>query len=432
MKQTILASTLLLIAVVFYAQQRGAAPAQPATPGAAPAQRGGGRGANALGEGPWTYTASGNTRIRVSVVTKGLSHPWSMVWLPNGDMLITERSGQLRILRNGVLDPTPVAGVPKVQAGGTSGLLDIALHPKFATNGFVYLAYNTSKPAPPPAPGAAAPAPGGRGGTPMVYSTALARGRFDGKALLDTKEIFVAEPFMALSGGDASRLLFAPDGTLFMSSSHHRDEKGPQDPMNDAGKILRLNDDGSIPKDNPFVGKAGYRPEIYSIGHRTVLGLTLHPTTGALWETENGPQGGDEVNIIEPGKNYGWPLVTYGHDYDGTPLNERPIPPGMVLPTIFWVPSITTSGIAFYTGDKLPASWRNNLFVGSMTVGRIGGTGHLQRITMNQRGEQSREMLLVDLHQRIRDVRQGPDGLIYLLTDEDAGALLRIEPAPAQ
>ena len=412
MKRTIFTSLLLAIAVVSYAQ----------------------RGANTLGDGPWTYTTSERaTRIKVSVVTKGLSHPWSMVWLPNGDMLITERAGQLRIIRNGVLDPMPIAGVPKVQAGGTSGLLDIALHPKFATNGLVYMAYNTSKPAVAPtgqAP-AAPPAAGGRGGGPAsVYSTGLARGRFDGKALVDVKEIFVAEPYVALSGGDASRLLFAPDGTLFMSSSHHRDEKGPQDPMNDVGKILRLNDDGTIPKDNPFVGKAGYRPEIYSIGHRTVLGLAFHPTTGALWETENGPQGGDEVNIIQPGKNYGWPLVTYGHDYDGTPLNERPIPQGMVLPTVFWVPSITTSGITFYSGDKL-AAWKGNLFVGSMTVGRVGGTGHLQRIVFNEKGEQRRESLLVDLHQRVRDVRQGPDGLLYLLTDEDAGALLKIEPAPA-
>jgi aldose sugar dehydrogenase len=409
MKRTIVASLLLLVSAVALAQ----------------------RGANAIGEGPWTYTTSERgTRIRVSVVTKGLSHPWSMAWLPNGDMLITERAGQLRILRNGVLEKEPISGVPKVQAGGTSGLLDIALHPKFATNGLVYMAYNVSKPATPSAAPTAAPTAGGRGGgAPMVYSTAVARGRFDGKSLVDVKEIFVAEPWMALSGGDASRLLFAPDGTLFMSSSHHRDEKGPQDPLNDAGKILRLNDDGTIPKDNPFVGKAGYRPEIYSIGHRTVLGLTFHPTTGALWETENGPQGGDEVNIIQPGKNYGWPLVTYGHDYDGTPLNERAIPAGMVLPTVFWVPSITTSGITFYKGDKL-AAWKGNLFVGSMTVGRIGGTGHLQRIVFNDKGEQRRESLLVDLHQRIRDVREGPDGLLYLLTDEDAGALLKIEPAP--
>ncbi len=389
------------------------------------------RGANVLGDGPWTYTTSErNTKIRVSVVTKGLSHPWSMAWLPNGDILVTERAGRLRIIRNGVLDPEPVAGVPKVQAGGTSGLLDIALHPKFASNGLVYLTYNISKPKPGAPVPAAPPAAGGRGGgPPQVYTTALARGRFDGKALVDVKEIFTAEPWTALSGGDASRLLFAPDGTLFMASSHHRDEKGPQDPMDDVGKILRLNDDGTIPKDNPFTGKSGYRPEIYSMGHRTVMGLTFHPTNGELWETENGPQGGDEVNVIKPGKNYGWPLVTYGHDYDGTALNERETPQGMVLPKIFWVPSITTSGIAFLTSDRIPA-WKNNLFVGSMTVGRIGATGHLERIVFNDKGEQRRESLITDLHQRIRDVRQGPDGLLYLLTDEDAGAMLRIEPAP--
>ena len=373
--------------------------------------------ANKLGDGPWTYTTSErNTRIQVSVVTKGLSHPWSLVWLPNGDMLVTERAGRLRIIRNGVLDPEPIQGVPKVQAGGTSGLLDIALHPKFAENHLVYLSYNTSK-----------PKPNGTNGS--VYSTALARGRFDGNALVDLKEIFVAEPWADLSGGDASRILFAPDGTIYFSSSHHRDEKGPQDPMSDLGKILHLNDDGTIPKDNPFVGKSGYRPEIYSIGHRTIMGLTFHPTSGALWETENGPQGGDEVNVIQPGKNYGWPLVTYGHDYDGTPLNEREGPPNTVLPKLFWVPSITTSGIAFYTGDRFP-TWKNNLFVGSMTVGRISGTGHLERIVFNEKGEQRRESLITDLHQRIRDVRQGPDGLLYLLTDEDAGAILRIEPAP--
>ena len=180
-----------------------------------------------------------------------------------------------------------------------------------------------------------------------------------------------------------------------MSSSHHRDEKGPQDPNNDVGKILRLNDDGTIPKDNPFVGKAGYRPEIYSIGHRTVLGLAFHPTTGALWETENGPQGGDEVNVIQPGKNYGWPLVTYGHDYDGTPLNERAVPPeyGSAESFLGSVDHDLRPGVLHGRPDP---AWKGNLFVGSMTVGRIGGTGHLERIVFNEKGEQRRESLLVD------------------------------------
>ena len=369
--------------------------------------------ADTLGAGPWVYeTSERGTRIRVSVVTKGLSHPWSLAFLPDGNMLVTERAGRLRIIRNGVLDPTPITGVPQVQAGGTSGLLDIALHPQYATNNLVYLAYNKT-----------APKPDGTNG----YTTALARGRFDGKALVDLKEIFVAQPAANLSGGDASRIVFARDGSLFLSSSHHRDLEAPQDPASDIGKILRLNEDGSIPKDNPFVGRQGYRPEIYSIGHRTVLGLAIHPETGALWETENGPQGGDEVNIILPGKNYGWPLVTYGRDYDGSRMG-KPFIEGMELPMVFWVPSITTSGLAFYSGERFPA-WRGNLFVGSMTEGRIGRTGHLERIVFNNNGEQRRETMLMDLKQRIRDVRQGPDGLLYLLTDEDQGALLKIEPA---
>lgn len=366
-----------------------------------------------LGPGPWTYeTSERGTRIRVSVVTKGLANPWSLVFLPDGNMLVTERAGRLRIIRNGVLDPAPISGVPEVQSGGTSGLLDIALDPQYARNNLVYLAYNKRAPKPDGTPG---------------FTTAVSRGRFDGKALVEMREIFVAQPAANLSGGDASRLAFARDGTLFVSSSHHRDLEAPQDPNSDIGKILRINSDGSIPKDNPFVGKAGYRPEIYSIGHRTVLGLAIHPDTGALWETENGPQGGDEVNIILPGKNYGWPLVTYGRDYNGARFG-KPFMEGMELPVVFWVPSITTSGLAFYTGDRFPA-WKGNLFVGSMTEGRIGRTGHLERIVFNDMGEQRRESLLMDLKQRIRDVRQGPDGLIYLLTDEAAGAMLKIEPA---
>jgi glucose/arabinose dehydrogenase len=198
----------------------------------------------------------------------------------------------------------------------------------------------------------------------------------------------------------------------------------------DVGKILRLNDDGGIPKDNPFAGQTGKKGEIYSYGHRTVLGLTFKPGTSELWETENGPQGGDEVNVIKAGKNYGWPVVTYGRDYDGKrlPGPSDSLRGGFEPPELFWVPSVTASGILFYSGDKLPA-WKGNLFLGSMTVGRLPGTGNLQRIVFNENGEQRRESLLTDLHQRIRDVRQGPDGLLYLLTDENDGALLKIEPA---
>jgi len=367
-----------------------------------------------LGAGPWSYTTyEKNTKIRVSVVTKGLSHPWSLAFLPNGDVLITERPGRLRLMHNGVLAPEPIAGISGLSI---DQLFDVALHPDFARNGFVYLTYIKK-----------GKAPDGKNG--YWATTALARGKFDGKALTGVQDVFVADAWQPLNGGDGSRVVFGPDGKMYFSSSHRRNPDAPQDLSSDVGKILRLNDDGTIPKDNPFVGKAGAKPEIYSLGHRTVLGLTFKPGTNELWETENGPQGGDEVNVIKAGKNYGWPLVTYGRDYDGKrlPGPSDSLRGGFEPPELFWVPSVTASGILFYSGDKIPA-WKGNLFLGSMTVGRLPGTGNLQRIVFNQNGEQRRESLLTDLHQRIRDVRQGPDGMLYLLTDENDGALLKIEP----
>jgi glucose/arabinose dehydrogenase len=372
------------------------------------------RPATPLGEGPWNYTTyERGTRIRVSVVTKGLSHPWALAFLPNGDLLITERPGRLRWFRNGALVKEPIEGISGL---AIDKLFDIALHPNFASNNLVYLTYIKRGPKP-------------GGGDGYWATTALARGRLEGGRLADGRDIFVADAWEPLPGGDGSRVVFAPDGKLFFASSHRRNPETPQALSSHVGKILRLNDDGSVPGDNPFVGQAGRKPEIYSYGHRTVLGLTIHPVTGALWETENGPQGGDEVNIIRPGRNYGWPVVTYGRDYDGKKASERPWREDMEPPELFWVPSITASGIAFYNSDRIPA-WKGNLFVGSMTLARLGGTGHLQRIVFNQNGEQRREMLLTDLKQRIRDVREGPDGFLYLLTDEDDGALLRIEPGP--
>jgi aldose sugar dehydrogenase len=369
--------------------------------------------ANRLGEGPWTYnTAEKGTRVKVSIVARGLSHPWSLAFLPNGDTLITERPGKLRLLHNGAIAKDPIGGISDL---GIDLLFDVALHPRFAQNQFVYLTYIKKGKRP-------------DGSNGYWATTALARGRFDGTNLTDVKDIFVADAWEPLNGGDGSRVVFAPDGKLFFASSHRRNTENPQSLSSDVGKILRLNDDGTVPQDNPFVGQAGRKPEIYSYGHRTILGLTIHPQTGALWETENGPQGGDEVNIIRPGLNYGWPVVTYGRDYDGKKFSKTPWRDDMEPPELFWVPSITASGILIYNGDKIP-SWKGNLFVGSMTVGRLGGTGHLHRVVFNENGEQRREMLLTDLHQRIRDVRQGPDGLIYLLTDENDGALLKIEPA---
>lgn len=364
-----------------------------------------------LGAGPWSYTTyEKNTKIRVSVVTKGLSHPWSLAFLPSGDALITERPGRVRLMHNGVLAPEPVADLSKLSV---DVLFDVALHPDFAKNGFVYLTYIKK-----------GKAPDGKNG--YWATTALARGKFDGKALTGVQDVFVADAWQPLNGGDGSRVAFGPDGKMYFSSSHRRNPDAPQDLSSDVGKILRLNDDGTIPKDNPFVGKGSAKPEIYSLGHRTVLGLTFKPGTNELWETENGPQGGDEVNVIKAGKNYGWPLVTYGRDYDGKRL-PGPSRDGFEAPELFWVPSVTASGILFYSGDKIPA-WKGNLFLGSMTVGRLPGTGNLQRIVFNENGEQRRESLLTDLHQRVRDVRQGPDGLLYLLTDENDGAMLKIEP----
>ena len=349
------------------------------------------------------HTAEGQD-IRVAVIAKGLSHPWALAFLPDGTMLVTERAGRLRVIRNGTVDPQPVAGVPAVRAAGLSGLMDVALHPKFAENRFVYLSY--TKPV----------------GTDQS-TLALARGRWTGSALEEVKDLFVAAP----GTGGASRLAFGRDGTLFMTTGGGGGN-GSQDPNSHAGKVLRLRDDGGVPADNPFVGRAGYKPEVYSLGHRNSLGLAVHPATGDVWQNENGPNGGDEINIIRPGRNYGWPIVSYGRTYPGPWQSEQFWQKGFEQPVVIWIPSIAISGMAFYTGDRLP-KWKGDVFVGGMRTGEIPGTGHLERILFNENMEElRRESLLTDLRQRIRDVRQGPDQLIYLLTDADEAAVLRIEP----
>jgi glucose/arabinose dehydrogenase len=357
-----------------------------------------------LPDKPVEFHTAERQDIRVVVIAKGLSHPWSLAFLPDGTLLVTERGGRLRAIRNGVLDPQPIAGVPPVRAMGLSGLMDVVLHPQFAQNHFVYLTY--SKPV------------GDTQSTP-----ALARGTWDGRALIDVRDIFVA----AIGAGGASRIAFGRDGTLFMTTGGGGGN-GAQDPNSHAGKVLRLRDDGSVPPDNPFAGRTGYKPEVYSLGHRNALGLAIHPGTGDVWENENGPNGGDEINIIKPGRNYGWPLVSYGRTYPGPRQSEQPWRDGFEQPVVFWVPSIAISGMAFYTGDRLP-KWKGDVFVGGMRTGEIPGTGHLERILFNENMEElRRESLLVELRQRIRDVRQGPDELLYLLTDAEEGAVLRIEP----
>ena len=362
-----------------------------------------------LGAGPWVFDTAEQHKIRVSVVTNGLSHPWAMAFLPDGSMLVTERPGRLRFVRKGVLDPHAVSGVPQVRTDGNGGLMDVALHPQFADNRLVYLTYTK---------------PMGNG----MGAPALARGRLEAGVLTDIRDLLVTDAFEGNSGLNG-RVAFGRDGKVYMSTGGNVG-KVAQDPTSLRGKILRLNDDGSVPHDNPFVGHADYRPEIYTLGHRNTLGLIVHPETGVIWNHENGPNGGDEINILLPGRNYGWPVVSFGRDYSGERITDHPTREGMESPLVVWLPAIAVAGMAVYTGDEFPA-WRGNVFVGSLRQGGIPGTGHLQRIVFNEKTEElRRESILTELRQRIREVREGPDGLLYLLTDEDDGALLRIEPAP--
>lgn len=353
-------------------------------------------------------------QIRVVPVAVGLANPFAMAFRDNGDILITERyTGKLRIVRDGVLLPEEIPGVPPVYSAiFRAGLMSIALHPD--DDRIVYLTYTKAITVE---------------GEPE-HTVALARGLLVEDRLTEVEEIFTAK---GLDRGIAgSSLLFADDNKLFMSIGGAYMYAGigeyAQDPSIHYGKLLRLNDDGSVPTDNPFVQSGEYLPEVYSVGHRNQLGLTLHPQTGELWASENGPQGGDEVNIILAGKNYGWPVVSYSRQYRGAWVSDTRRLAQYQDPEIIWWPSIAPSALTFYSGTQFP-DWQGNLFVGSMMVGRIPGTGHLERIVFNRQGEEiRRESLLTEFKQRVRDVQQGPDGYLYVLTDEEDGALVRIEP----
>lgn len=351
--------------------------------------------------------------VRVVPVVSGLSHPWGMAFRSNGDILVTEREGRLRVIRNGQLVEENIPGVPEVFASrDRAGLMDVAIHPD--DDRVVFLTYTKSIEFE---------------GEPAL-TVALARGLLDGDALTEVTDIFVADGLD--DGIAASRILFHPDGTLFMSlgGSYVFAQTGEyaQDGTTHFGKLLRLNDDGTPALGNPFVDNDDYLPEIFSVGHRNQLGLTFHPETGDLWASENGPQGGDEVNIIKPGRNYGWPIASYSREYRGTWVSDTPWLAAFEEPEVIWWPSIAPSGLTFYTGEQFPA-WQGNLFVGSLMVGRMFRTGHLERVVFNARGEEvGREWLLTELKQRIRDVRQGPDGYLYVLTEEEDAVLLRLEP----
>lgn len=343
--------------------------------------------------------------VRVETLASGLEHPWGMAFLPDGRMLVTERAGRLRIVARDGQVSEPVAGVPQVFAQGQGGLLDVALDPAFEENRLVYLSY-------------AEPGPGG------AASTAVARGRLaEGARLEGVEVIFRQEPKVTGPNHFGSRLAFAPDGTLFVTTGERYQFEPAQDPSDHLGTVVRINPDGSVPPDNPFVDDPDARPEIWSYGHRNIQGAAIHPETGALWINEHGPRGGDEINIPEPGRNYGWPLVSWGDHYSGEPIPDPPTRPELAQSIHQWTPVIAASGMAFYTGD-LFEDWRGDLLNGGLVskgIVRLELDG--QRVAGEER---------IPLDARIRAVAQGPDGAVYALTDQDDGDVLRLTPAGAQ
>jgi glucose/arabinose dehydrogenase len=399
----------ILLACAAAAQEGAPAPAPPPAPAPfAPSEP--------LGDGPWDLQTEEGS-IKVSVVAKGLDHPWAMAFLPGGHILVTERPGRLRVIRDGKLDPVAIAGLPPIWRN----LMGLALHPDFARNRLVYFSY--SKPGDP---------------LPEHSTLAVARARWDGgMRLADVEEIFVADAWFGQpplperccgqgppAGSFGARIAFGPDGKLYVASGDRNWGERAQDPSVDFGKILRLNDDGSVPADNPFVGKAGWKPEIFSLGHRNPSGLHFHPATGELWESEFGPRGGGEVNLIRPGGNYGWIDVTQGYHYDGAPAKGVRGVPGMIDPVLTWpapAPSINPGGLDFYLGDRFPG-WSGDLLMATMSRSIL-------RASFGANGQPAhQERFLTELRQRYRDIKIGPDVNLYVLTDETAGAVLKIEP----
>ena len=347
--------------------------------------------------------SSGDYALRAVTVASGLRHPWGMTFLPDGRMLVTEREGDIRIVTLAGEKSAPLKGVPEAYVSGQGGILDVALDPAFPENNLVYVSFSE-------------PGPGGAG-------TAVLRAKLDleGEALKQGEIIFRQEP--KTNGGRhfGSRLVFAPDGTLFITVGERGERDRTQDFTINRGQVVRVNPDGTIPTDNPFVGVAGRRPEVWSYGHRNPQGAALHPQTGRLWTVEHGARGGDEINRPEAGKNYGWPVISYGRHYSGGKIGDGTHKAGYEQPLYYWDPSIAPSGMTFYTGDAFP-EWQGDLFVGSLKFGL------LVRLDMDGDRVTAEERLLEGLDDRVRDVRQGPDGLIYLLTDDYDGRILRLEP----
>ncbi len=344
--------------------------------------------------------------IKVETVAKGLVHPWGLAFLPDGRQLVTERPGRMRIIgKDGKLSE-PLQGVPAVYANGQGGLLDVVLSPDFAVSGLIYFSY-------------AEPRGGGSNGTTVARARLVTQG--NGGRLDNFQIVFRQEPNYVSSQHFGSRIVFMPDGSLFITLGERysaRDQA--QNPANHLGKLIRVLPDGRPHPDNPK--REGWRPEIWSIGHRNVQGAALHPASNRLWTIEHGARGGDEINVPQSGKNYGWPVITYGRDYSGAKIGEGTAKPGMEQPIYYWDPSIAPSGAAFYTADLFP-EWKGNLLVGAL-AGQA-----LHRMVLDGEKIVGEEALLTDLHERIRDVRQGPDGAIWLLTDDPQGRVLRVVPA---
>jgi len=341
--------------------------------------------------------------FRVVPLVEGLSHPWAMAFLPDGRMLVTERDGRLRVVaRDFRLDPRPIEGVPQVSAVGQGGLFDVVLHPKYADNGWIYLAYNGA----------------GVGG----HGTELMRAKLDGHRLTQAQVLFRMAPKSSAGHHFGGRVVFDRHGYVYLTLGDRGDKERAQRLDDHAGSVIRLHDDGRVPADNPFVKRAGAKPEKFTLGNRNMQGAALHPQSGELWTHEHGPQGGDEINVMRAGRNYGWPVITYGVNYViGTRIGEGTHKPGMEQPLHKWVPSIAPSGMAFYDGDKFP-NWRGNLLVGALR------DQMLVRLELDGEKVTKEERLIKNVLGRIRDVRVGPDGYVYLLTDESNGVLARLEP----
>lgn len=338
--------------------------------------------------------------FRVVTVLRDLDYPWSLAFLPDGKFLITERSGRLLLVdKDGSFNV--VSGLPEIASVGQGGLLDVIADPRFEINRTIYFSF-------------VAKAPDG-------YGTEVARAVLEGPSLKDMRVIFKAKPKTSSSIHFGSRLLAAPDGTLIITLGEKGRMREAQNPSNHLGSITRINPDGTIPQDNPFANRKGYRPALYTYGNRNIQGIALEPETGTIWVHEHGPKGGDELNILKPGVNYGWPAITYGVDYSGAIISEKTAAPGMEQPVVYWTPSIAPSGMTFYNGSAFP-EWQGNIFIGALVQ------RHLRRVVLQDEKVVSQEILLKDLGERIRDVRTSPDGHLYLLTDSKKGRLLRLEP----